>query len=56
MLGTKHNSNRELIGQGLGNIVSSLVGGIPVSGAVVVLGQMFIVEVVPGFQVLCILF
>lgn len=34
MLGTKHNSNREIIGQGLGNIVSSLVGGIPVSGAV----------------------
>ena len=34
MLGTQHNSNRELIGQGLGNIVSSLIGGIPVSGAV----------------------
>lgn len=34
MLGVMHNSNRELIGQGLGNIVSSMVGGIPVSGAV----------------------
>lgn len=34
MIGTQHNSNRELIGQGLGNLVSALVGGIPVSGAV----------------------
>ncbi|NLM76433.1 MAG: SulP family inorganic anion transporter [Clostridiaceae bacterium] len=34
ILGVEHDSNRELIGQGLGNIVSSLVGGIPVSGAV----------------------
>ncbi len=34
MLGTRHNSNKELIGQGLANIISSLVGGIPVSGAV----------------------
>lgn len=34
MVGTRHNSNKELIGQGLANIVSSLVGGIPVSGAV----------------------
>ena len=34
MLGTKHDSNRELIGQGLGNLVSSLLGGVPVSGAV----------------------
>ncbi len=34
MIGTKHNSNKELIGQGLGNLVSSLVGGVPVSGAV----------------------
>jgi SulP family sulfate permease len=30
---TKHNSNRELIGQGLGNIFSSLIGGIPGAGA-----------------------
>ena len=34
ILGVEHDSNRELISQGLGNIVSSLVGGIPVSGAV----------------------
>lgn len=30
---TKHNSNRELIGQGLGNMVSALIGGIPGAGA-----------------------
>jgi sulfate permease, SulP family len=30
---TKHNSNKELIGQGIGNIVSSLFGGIPGAGA-----------------------
>ncbi|HNP07993.1 MAG TPA: SulP family inorganic anion transporter, partial [Cyclobacteriaceae bacterium] len=30
---TKHNSNRELIGQGLGNMMSALVGGIPGAGA-----------------------
>jgi len=30
---TKHNSDRELIGQGLGNIAASLVGGIPGAGA-----------------------
>lgn len=34
MLGVQHNSNRELIGQGLGNLVASLIGGLPVSGAV----------------------
>ena len=34
MLGVRHDSNRELIGQGLGNLVSSLIGGLPVSGAV----------------------
>ncbi len=34
MIGAQHNSNKELIGQGLGNVVSSLVGGVPVSGAV----------------------
>ncbi len=34
ILGITHDSNRELIGQGLGNIVSSLLGGMPVSGAV----------------------
>ncbi len=30
---TKHDSNKELIGQGLGNMVASLVGGIPGAGA-----------------------
>ncbi|MBK9257236.1 MAG: SulP family inorganic anion transporter [Saprospiraceae bacterium] len=30
---TNHNSNKELIGQGLGNIASSLIGGIPGAGA-----------------------
>lgn len=35
MIGIKHDSNRELIGQGLGNLVATLFGGIPVSGAVV---------------------
>jgi len=30
---TRHNSNRELIGQGIGNMISSLFGGIPGAGA-----------------------
>ncbi|TKG95974.1 SulP family inorganic anion transporter [Puteibacter caeruleilacunae] len=30
---TRHNSNKELIGQGIGNIVASLIGGIPGAGA-----------------------
>ena len=30
---TKHNSNKELIGQGIGNMISSLFGGIPGAGA-----------------------
>lgn len=34
MLGVKSSSNRELIGQGLGNMISSILGGVPVSGAV----------------------
>jgi len=34
LIGARHNSNQELIGQGLGNIVSSVIGGIPISGAV----------------------
>ena len=34
MTGTKHNSNRELIGQGVANIVTPLFGGIPATGAI----------------------
>ena len=34
MIGAKHNSNAELIGQGAGNIVSALFGGIPATGAI----------------------
>jgi SulP family sulfate permease len=30
---TQHNSNRELVGQGLGNIAAGLIGGIPGAGA-----------------------
>ncbi len=30
---TRHNSNRELVGQGLGNMVAALIGGIPGAGA-----------------------
>jgi SulP family sulfate permease len=30
---TQHDSNRELVGQGLGNIASGLIGGIPGAGA-----------------------
>ncbi len=30
--GTRHNSNKELIGQGLGNLVSTLIGGSPGAG------------------------
>ncbi|MBI9086714.1 MAG: SLC26A/SulP transporter family protein [Desulfobacterales bacterium] len=33
---TKHNSNRELVGQGIGNAVSALFGGLPVAGSTVV--------------------
>ena len=34
MLGTRHRSNMELIGQGIANIVSPMFGGIPVTGAI----------------------
>ncbi|MBP2628722.1 MAG: sulfate transporter [Firmicutes bacterium] len=34
MTGTRHNSNRELIGQGLANMVTPLLGGIPATGAI----------------------
>ncbi|MFV1994441.1 MAG: SulP family inorganic anion transporter [Verrucomicrobiales bacterium] len=30
---TRHNSNRELIGQGIGNMVSACIGGLPGAGA-----------------------
>ena len=33
MTGTRHNSNRELVGQGIGNMVSGLFGGLPGAGA-----------------------
>lgn len=33
MTKTRHNSNRELIGQGIGNILAAMVGGIPGAGA-----------------------
>lgn len=34
MIGSKHNSNTELIAQGIGNIGSALFGGIPATGAI----------------------
>jgi SulP family sulfate permease len=34
MSGTRHNSNRELIGQGVANIVAPFFGGIPATGAI----------------------
>lgn len=34
MTGSRHNSNRELIGQGVANIVTPLFGGIPATGAI----------------------
>lgn len=34
MIGSKHNSNMELIAQGAGNICSALFGGIPATGAI----------------------
>lgn len=34
MLGTRHRSNMELVGQGIANIFSPLFGGIPVTGAI----------------------
>jgi len=33
MMGTRHRSNVELVGQGVANIASALVGGIPATGA-----------------------
>ncbi|MEX2462346.1 MAG: sulfate permease [Paenibacillaceae bacterium] len=34
MTGTRHNSNRELIGQGIANMIAPLFGGIPATGAI----------------------
>jgi SulP family sulfate permease len=34
MMGTRHRSNMELIAQGVGNIASTLFGGIPATGAI----------------------
>ena len=34
MIGTKHNSNTELIGNGIANILSPLFGGLPATGAI----------------------
>ncbi|UZM98732.1 SulP family inorganic anion transporter [Lysinibacillus sp. MHQ-1] len=34
MTNSKHNSNRELIGQGIANIVTPMFGGIPATGAI----------------------
>lgn len=34
LTGTKHNSNMELVGQGIGNFASVLFGGIPATGAI----------------------
>lgn len=34
MTGTVHDSNRELIGQGIGNIAAAMVGGVPATGAI----------------------
>ena len=33
LTGTRHNPNRELVGQGIGNMVSGMLGGLPGAGA-----------------------
>ena len=33
MTRTRHNPNRELVGQGIGNVVAGLIGGLPGAGA-----------------------
>ena len=34
MIGGRHNSNMELVAQGVGNTASALFGGIPATGAI----------------------
>ena len=34
MIGSRHRSNAELVGQGVGNMMSALFGGIPATGAI----------------------
>ncbi len=34
MIGSRHKSNVELIGQGIANVASGLVGGMPAAGAI----------------------
>src|SRR3546814_14378097 len=34
MIGTRHRSNQELIGQGVANLGSALFGGLPATGAI----------------------
>lgn len=34
MTGTRHNSNKELVGQGVANLITPLFGGIPATGAI----------------------
>lgn len=34
MTGSRHNSNRELVGQGIANMITPLFGGIPATGAI----------------------
>ena len=33
LTGTRHNADRELVGQGIGNLVAGLIGGVPGAGA-----------------------
>ena len=51
LTGTRHNPNRELVGQGIGNMVSGVLGGLPGAGAMFLLllavGLGPVVEPVP---------
>ena len=33
LTGTRHNPNRELVGQGIGNVIAGMFGGLPGAGA-----------------------